>query len=55
MAAFIVEPVMGTGGVIVPPAGYFEKAQKVLKTYDVLLIADEVICRFRAYRQYVGQ
>ena len=46
VAAFIVEPVMGTGGVIVPPAGYFEKAQKVLKTYDVLLIADEVICGF---------
>jgi 4-aminobutyrate--pyruvate transaminase len=46
VAAFIAEPVMGAGGVIVPPRGYFEKIQKVLKKYDVLLIADEVICGF---------
>ncbi|HLJ64215.1 MAG TPA: aminotransferase class III-fold pyridoxal phosphate-dependent enzyme, partial [Stellaceae bacterium] len=46
VAAFIAEPVMGAGGVIVPPAGYFEKIQKVLKKHDVLLIADEVICGF---------
>ncbi len=46
VAAFIAEPVMGAGGVIVPPATYFEKIQKVLKKYDVLLIADEVICGF---------
>jgi 4-aminobutyrate--pyruvate transaminase len=37
---------MGAGGVIVPPATYFEKIQKVLAKYDVLLIADEVICGF---------
>ena len=37
---------MGAGGVIVPPATYFEKIQAVLKSYDMLLIADEVICGF---------
>jgi 4-aminobutyrate---pyruvate transaminase len=46
VAAFIAEPVMGAGGVIVPPATYFEKVQAVLKKHDVLLIADEVICGF---------
>ena len=46
VAAFIAEPVMGAGGVIVPPRTYFEKVQAVLKKYDVLLIADEVICGF---------
>jgi 4-aminobutyrate---pyruvate transaminase len=46
VAAFIAEPVMGAGGVIVPPRGYFQKIQKVLKKYEVLLIADEVICGF---------
>jgi 4-aminobutyrate---pyruvate transaminase len=46
IAAFIAEPVMGAGGVIVPPATYFDKIQPVLKRYDVLFIADEVICGF---------
>jgi 4-aminobutyrate--pyruvate transaminase len=46
VAAFIAEPVMGAGGVIVPPATYFEKIQAVLDVYDVLLISDEVICGF---------
>jgi 4-aminobutyrate---pyruvate transaminase len=46
VAAFIAEPVMGAGGVIVPPKTYFEKIQPVLRKYDVLLIADEVICGF---------
>ena len=46
VAALIAEPVMGAGGVIPPPEGYFEKIQKVMKRYDVLLIADEVICGF---------
>ncbi len=46
VAAFIAEPVMGAGGVIVPPAGYFDHIQPVLKKHDVLLIADEVICGF---------
>ena len=46
VAAFIAEPVMGAGGVIVPPATYFEKIQKVLARHDVLMVADEVICGF---------
>jgi 4-aminobutyrate--pyruvate transaminase len=46
IAAFIAEPVMGAGGVLIPPAGYFEKVQVVLKKHDILFIADEVICGF---------
>lgn len=46
VAAFFAEPVMGAGGVLIPPATYFEKIQAVLKKHDVLLIADEVICGF---------
>ena len=46
VAAFIAEPVMGAGGVIVPPATYFPKIQAVLDRHDVLLIDDEVICGF---------
>jgi 4-aminobutyrate--pyruvate transaminase len=46
VAAMIAEPVMGAGGVIVPPATYFEKIQAVCRKYDVLFIADEVICGF---------
>ena len=46
IAAFFAEPVMGAGGVIVPPATYFQKVQAVLKQYDVLFLADEVICGF---------
>jgi len=46
IAAFFGEPVMGAGGVIVPPATYWDKIQKVLKKYDILLVADEVICGF---------
>ena len=45
-AAFFAEPVQGAGGVIVPPPTYFEKVQAVLKKYDVLFVADEVICGF---------
>ena len=46
IAAFFGEPIMGAGGVIVPPAGYWEKVQAVLSKYDILLVADEVICGF---------
>lgn len=46
IAAFIGEPVMGAGGVIVPPEGYWAAIQQVLRKYDILLIADEVICGF---------
>ncbi len=46
IAAFIAEPVMGAGGVIPPPAGYFDLIQPILRHHDILLIADEVICGF---------
>lgn len=46
VAAFIGEPVMGTGGLLPPPAGYWQAIQAVLRKYDVLLIADEVVCAF---------
>ena len=46
IAAFFAEPVMGAGGAIVPPAGYFDKIQAVLSKYDILFVADEVICGF---------
>jgi 4-aminobutyrate--pyruvate transaminase len=46
VAAFIAEPVQGAGGVVIPPRGYFAKIQEVLRHYDVLFIADEVICGF---------
>lgn len=46
IAAFWGEPVMGAGGVVVPPATYWAKIQAVLAKYDILLVADEVICGF---------
>ncbi|HVL57878.1 MAG TPA: aspartate aminotransferase family protein [Burkholderiaceae bacterium] len=46
VAAFIAEPVQAAGGVIVPPPGYWERIQQVLRRHDVLLIADEVVCGF---------
>jgi 4-aminobutyrate--pyruvate transaminase len=46
IAAVIAEPVMGAGGVIVPPATYFERIQPILKKYEILFVCDEVICGF---------
>ncbi len=46
VAAFFAEPVMGAGGVIVPPATYFDRIQPILKKYDILFVVDEVICGF---------
>lgn len=46
VAAFIGEPVLGTGGIVPPPAGYWQAIQAVLNKYDILLIADEVVCAF---------
>jgi 4-aminobutyrate--pyruvate transaminase len=46
IGAFIAEPVMGAGGVMLPPKGYFEAVQTVLKRHEILFIADEVICGF---------
>ena len=46
IAAFIGEPILGTGGIVPPPAGYWAKIQKVLDKHDILLIADEVVTGF---------
>ncbi|WP_439545878.1 aminotransferase [Sandarakinorhabdus sp.] len=46
IAAMIMEPLMGAGGVHAPPAGYYQAIQPILKRHDILLIADEVICGF---------
>ena len=46
IAAFIGEPVLGTGGIVPPPRTYWGKIQAVLTKYDILLIADEVITGF---------
>ncbi|CAI4156758.1 Putrescine--pyruvate aminotransferase [Alteromonas macleodii] len=46
IAAFIAEPITGASGVIVPPAGYYQKVQAVLNKYDILFWADEVITAF---------
>ena len=46
VAAFIAEPVQGAGGVIVPPPGYFERVQAILRKYDILFLVDEVITGF---------
>ncbi len=54
IAAFIAEPVQGAGGVIVPPAGYFERVQQILKKNDILFIADEVITGFGRLGQRFG-
>jgi 4-aminobutyrate--pyruvate transaminase len=54
VAAFFAEPIMGAGGVILPPATYFEKIQAVLRKHDVLLVADEVICGFARTGNYWG-
>jgi len=46
IGAFIAEPLLGTGGIVPPPAGYWEAIQPVLKKHDILLIADEVVTGF---------
>jgi L-2,4-diaminobutyrate transaminase len=54
VAAFLAEPIQGAGGVIVPPAGYWERVQAVLREYDVLLIVDEVITGFGRLGSWFG-
>ncbi|WP_135467103.1 aspartate aminotransferase family protein [Crenalkalicoccus roseus] len=54
IAAFYAEPFMGAGGVIIPPATYFEKVQAVLKRHDILFCADEVIAGFFRTGSYWG-
>ncbi|TXM68956.1 aminotransferase class III-fold pyridoxal phosphate-dependent enzyme [Methylobacterium sp. WL12] len=54
VAAFVAEPVMGAGGAIVPPEGYFAAIQAVLARYEVRFIADEVICGFGRLGTWFG-
>ena len=54
IAAFIAEPIMGTGGVFLPPDGYFAAVQSVLDRHDILMIADEVITGFGRTGQWFG-
>ena len=54
IAAFIAEPVLGAGGVVPPPVGYFEAIQKVLKQYDILFIVDEVVCGYGRLGKWFG-
>ena len=54
VAAFIAEPVQGAGGVIVPPATYWPEVQRICDKYEILLIADEVICGFGRTGNWFG-
>ncbi|KUF12321.1 aspartate aminotransferase family protein [Pseudoponticoccus marisrubri] len=54
IAAFIGEPVLGTGGIVPPPAGYWDAIQEVLAKHDILLIADEVVTGFGRLGSMMG-
>ena len=54
VAGFIAEPVMASGGVIIPPSGYFSKIGKVLEAHDIRFISDEVICGFGRTGNWFG-
>ena len=54
VAAFIAEPVQGAGGVIVPPDSYWPEIQRICDKYEILLIADEVICGFGRTGNWFG-
>jgi 4-aminobutyrate--pyruvate transaminase len=54
IGAFIAEPVQGAGGVVIPPPGYFERVQAILKRHEILFIADEVITGFGRLGQAFG-
>jgi putrescine aminotransferase len=54
VAAFIGEPVQGAGGVIIPPASYWPEIQRICDKYDILLVADEVICGFGRLGTWFG-
>lgn len=54
VAAFIGEPIQGAGGVIDPPATYWPEIQRICRKYDILLVADEVICGFGRIGHWFG-
>jgi len=54
VAAFIGEPIQGAGGVIIPPSSYWPRIQEICEQYDILLVADEVICGFGRTGKWFG-
>ena len=54
VGGFIAEPVLGAGGVVPPPEGYFTEIQKVLRKYEILFIVDEVVCAFGRLGTWFG-
>ncbi|MNQ81132.1 Omega-amino acid--pyruvate aminotransferase [compost metagenome] len=54
VAAFIAEPIQGAGGVIIPPDTYWPKVKEILARYDILFVADEVICGFGRTGEWFG-
>lgn len=54
VAAFIGEPIQGSGGVIIPPETYWPEINRICKQYDILLIADEVICGYGRTGNWFG-
>lgn len=54
VAAFVGEPIQGAGGVIIPPSTYWPEVERICRKYDVLLVADEVICGFGRTGEWFG-
>ena len=54
VAAFIAEPIQGAGGVIIPPDSYWPRIREILGKYDILFVADEVICGFGRTGEWFG-
>jgi putrescine aminotransferase len=54
VAAFIAEPIQGAGGVIIPPDSYWPRIKEILARYDILFVADEVICGFGRTGEWFG-
>lgn len=54
LAAFFAEPIMGAGGIIVPPQDYYSRLGKLLKQHDILFVADEVICGYGRLGAWFG-
>ncbi len=54
LAAFFAEPIMGAGGIIVPPQDYYPRLGKLLKQHDILFVADEVICGYGRLGAWFG-
>lgn len=54
IAAMIAEPIMGAGGVVTPPVGYFPRIRQLLSKHDILLLADEVVCGFGRTGKWFG-